>query len=150
MFSFLGSYALLFSEGREEVKPVNAEVEESNIIEIVYQERKYFVASVCDAVCGNAPYLCKVAFCSVILNRCENPSFPNTPAEIVMQDQIFDRAHDLDYKKEPSQSSLMAYDDAINGFSPCPEALYYSTTETTDITLKTRLTLFKIGKYIFS
>lgn len=150
MFSFLGSYALLFSEDRDDTTAVNAVIQESNIMDIVEHESKYFVASVCDAVCGNAPYLCKVAFCSVILNRCENPSFPNTPAEIVMQDPAFARAHDHNYRKDPSQSALMAYDDALSGFSPCPEALYYSTTDTTDIALKTRQTLFKIGKYIFS
>ena len=150
MFSVLGAYTLLFSESREEVKAVNADADESDIKEIIEDEKRNFVASVCDAVCPNAPYLCKVAFCSIILNRCKNPAFPDTPAEVIMLDPIFMSAFDCDFKKNPSETSLMAYDDAVNGFSPCPEALYYSKTDTSDIALKTRQTLFQIGKYIFS
>jgi len=150
MFLVLGTYSFLFADEREEIKAVNAEIDDSELEEIIAREKRSFTASVCDAVCPNAPYLVKVAFCSVILNRCKNTSFPNTPAEVIMLDPAFAAALDRDYSEEPSALSLMAYDDALSGFSPCPEALYYSTAEMNDIALKTRQTLFQIGKYIFS
>ncbi|MBO5040436.1 MAG: cell wall hydrolase [Clostridia bacterium] len=150
MVFVLGAYSLLFKDEREAIKAVNAEIDDSEIEEIIAREKKSFTASVCDSVCPNAPYLVKVAFCSVILNRCKNTSFPNTPAEVIMLDPAFVTALDRDYSEEPSSLSLMAYDDALSGFSPCPEALYYSTTETDDFAIKTRQTLFQIGKYIFS
>lgn len=150
MIGVIGTYSLIFHENDEEVRTVNAGVDETDENEIIECEIRNFVASVCDAVCPDAPYLCKVAFCSVILGRCEDPLFPNTAAEIVMTDPTFRDAFTCDYGKRASDIALMAYDDALNGFSPCPEALYYSTTDTADITLKRRQTLFQIGKYIFS
>lgn len=150
MFSLLGGYSILFGKKNEEVKAVNAEVDESDVNERIEAHKRNFIASVCDAVCPNAPYLCKVAFCSVILNRCNDPAFPNTPAEVITSDPIFNDAVTYDYDTSPSSIALMAYDDAISGFSPSPDALYYSTSDTSDITLKRRQTLFQIGRYIFS
>ncbi len=150
MFCIVGGYSLLFSEKIEDEIAVNADVDESDIKDIIEIERRNYIASVCDAVCPNAPYLCKVAFCSVILNRCKSEAFPNTAAEVIMSDPIFKDAFTSDFGKKASETALMAYDDALNGFSPCSDALYYSTTDVNDITLKKRQTLFQIGKYIFS
>ncbi len=150
MLVVIGGYSLLFESEGEEVEAVNGIVEETDIEAAIRDERRHFVAAVCDAVCGNSPYLCKVAFCSVILNRIESPAFPNTASETVFSDEVFLNAYDIDYSREPSRDALMAYDDAVKGFSPCPEALYYTTTEDANLGLKRRLTLFQIGKYIFS
>ena len=113
-------------------------------------EQRKFVAMVCDEVCPNAPYLCKVAFCSVIINRIDSGAFPNTAAEVVMTDPIFSKAHNTSFEISPSESSLMAYDDAISGFSPYPGLLYYYVTDCANLTLKRRQTLFQIGRYVFS
>ncbi len=150
MFCIIGGYSLLFSEKIEDEIAVNVDVDECDIKDYIEAERRNYIASVCDAVCPNAPYLCKVAFCSVILGRCDDPSFPSTAAEVIMSDPIFKDALTNDFAKKASDTALMAYDDALNGFSPCPDALYYSTTDVSDITLKKRQTLFQIGKYIFS
>ena len=150
MFSLLGFYSILFSDSREETVTANAVNGDTDVKEKIEEEKRRFVASVCDEVCPNAPYLCRVAFCSVILNRCSSNHFPNTPAEVVMLDPVFASAMNRSFDGAPTNLSLMAYDDAKMGFSPCPEALYYSTTETSDFTLNTRLILFRIGKYIFS
>lgn len=150
MFCVIGGYSLLFSSNYSEVKTVNVNVDESDAIEIIKIEKRNFIASVCDAVCPNAPYLCKVAFCTVILSRCESDAFPNTAAEVVMSDPIFKDAFTYNFDKKASYVALMAYDDALNGFSPCPDALYFSTTDTGDITLKKHQKIFQIGKYIFS
>ncbi len=150
MLCVIGTYSFLFSQTREQSQRVNASEDEIDIKTVIESERRRFIALTCDAVCPSAPYLCKVAFCSVILNRCSDPSFPDTPAEIVCADPILSDAFAIDFEKKPSKLSLMAYDDALSGFSPCPEALYYSTSEITDIGFKKRQTLFRIGKYIFS
>ena len=146
------SLILLYS-GRSAVDgdklPVNAEPIET-ILEETVSEKRRFVALVCDAVCPNAPYLCKVAFCSVILNRIESPYFPNTAAEVVMNDPMFREAHEINFDANPSKQALMAYDDALIGFSPCTDSLYYCTVETANMSLRKRQTLFQIGKYIFS
>ena len=149
MFCLIGGYSILFSENREEAIMTNADAD-ADVKEIIELERKRFVANACDAVCGGAPYLCKVAFCSIVLNRCNDNSFPNTAAEVIFFDPEFNIGLEYDYSRNPSQSSLEAFDDANNGFSPCPEALFYTTTESSNIVLKRRLTLFQIGKYIFS
>ena len=149
LISVFGSYSATFPNNGERAIQSGAAVEETDVRTLSVMERRNYIALVCDAVCTNAPYLCKVAFCSVILNRCNDESFPNTPAEVVYLDQIFANVYD-DWCETPSEAALMAYDDALNGFSPCPDALYYSTTDTSDLTLKTRQTLFQIGKYIFS
>lgn len=148
-FSFTFGYADKAREQSEKAVQTNTSAHK-NAKEITEKERRNYVARVCDAVCPKAPYLCKVAFCAVIIERCSDPAYPNTPVEVIFSDPEFIFAHDLDYGEEPSKSSLMAYDDAVSGFSPCPDALYYSTTESHNMTLKKRQTLFRIGKYIFS
>ena len=151
MFSVIGAYSLIFSVKNErDYIAVDAETEFVDLIDVGAAERRRFVAIVCDNVCDNAPHLVRVAFCKVILNRCDSPEFPNTPAEVVFFDPIFEKAHSADFADEPSQKSLMAYDDALLGFSPCDGALYFRTSETNDPTIIRRKTLLKIGKYYFS
>ena len=116
----------------------------------VSPEREKFIANACDAICADAPYLCKVAFCAVILNRCMNSSFPNTPAEVIFLDPEFCEGHSYDYNAKPSNDAIMAYNDAVSGFSPCPEALYFYKASTQNIALKRRRILFKIGRFVFS
>ena len=140
----------MFSNSSDDVRAAQADVEERDNDEMIERENRNFVALVCDSVCPDAPYLCKVAFCSVIISRYNDPSFPTTFAQIVMSDPVFCEAFTRDFSGKASDMSLKAYDDALNGFSPCPDALYYSTTETPYLTLIKRRTLFQIGKYIFS
>ncbi len=151
MFSVIGAYSLIFSVKNErEALTVDADIEDVDSIEVGDTENRRFVAIVCDNVCKNAPHLVRVAVCKVILNRCASPEFPNTPAEVVFFDPIFSDAYFADFTVEPSQKSLMAYDDAVLGFSPCEEALYFRTSDTYDPTLVRRTTVLKIGKYYFS
>ncbi len=151
MFSVIGAYSLIFSVKNErDYTIVDADTEVVDPIEADAEEKRRFVAIVCDNVCENAPHLVRVAFCKVILNRCASPEFPNTPAEVVLFDPIFSKAHSADFDAEPSQKSLDAYDDAVLGFSPCEEALYFRTSDTCDPTLVRRTTVLKIGKYYFS
>lgn len=150
MFSVIGGYSLLLSPIDKQTKAANADVDDSDVTKIITEEKRNFIASVCDAVCPNAPYLVKVVFCSVILNRCNNDAFPNTASEVVFNDPMFAVAFERDYAIKASDVALRACDDAVSGFSPCPDALYFYTTNGADFTLRKRRTLFQIGKYVFS
>lgn len=151
MFSVIGAYSLIFSVKNEKyLITVDADAEAIDPIDAGATEKRRFIAIVCDNVCKNAPHLVRVAFCKVILNRCASSEFPDTPAEVVFFDPIFSEAYCADFTSEPSQRSLMAYDDAALGFSPCEEALYFRTSDTYDPTLVRRSTVLKIGKYYFS
>ena len=140
---FLGVSSEKYTEPQENIS-------QGDVIDLYRSERRKFVASVCDVICPNAPYLCRVAFCSVILNRVRNSEFPVTAAEVVKADPIFAQYFLNCPSTDPSNVTLMAFDDAESGFSPCPDALYYYSSKTPNMTLRKRHTLFQIGNYVFS
>lgn len=117
--------------------------------ELIHYERRRFVASTLDAVCGEAPYLVKVALAGVLYSRMETDGFPKTLPEIVYSDPALMKAWQYDYAAEPSGVSWRAARDAEEGMSPCPDALYYYHTEEqneprTDVTIR-----YKNGKHVF-
>ncbi len=72
------------------------------------------------------PYLGKVAIAELILNRVENPYFPNSILEVISSEERFDLSAAPDRSSKKYTSCLKAVGDALKGASPTGGALYFA------------------------
>ncbi|MEO4053188.1 spore cortex-lytic enzyme [Solibacillus sp. CAU 1738] len=116
-----------------------------------YSERD--IQLLANAVYGEArgePYEGQVAVAAVILNRLESPDFPNTISEIIFQPRAFTAVADGQIWLTPNPRAKEAALDAINGWDPSENALYYFNPKTaTSEWIWTRPQIKQIGEHIF-
>lgn len=97
------------------------------------------------------PYIGQVAVAAVILNRVESSVFPNTVSGVIFEPGAFTAVSDGQIWLTPDENSKQAVMDAINGWDPSGNALYYfnPVTATSDW-IWSRPQIKKIGKHIFA
>ncbi|MFC5541072.1 MAG: spore cortex-lytic enzyme [Bacilli bacterium] len=106
-----------------------------------------------NAVYGEArgePYEGQVAVAAVILNRLESPDFPNTISEIIFQPGAFTAVADGQIWLTPNERAKQAVLDAMSGWDPSENALYYFNPNTaTSKWIWSRPQIKQIGQHIF-
>jgi N-acetylmuramoyl-L-alanine amidase len=106
-----------------------------------------------NAVYGEArgePYIGQVAVAAVILNRVKSPAFPNTVAGVIFEPGAFTAVSDGQIWLNPNETAKKAVLDAINGWDPTENAMYYFNPDTaTSAWIWSRPQIKKIGKHIF-
>ncbi|QQZ11007.1 spore cortex-lytic enzyme [Heyndrickxia vini] len=96
------------------------------------------------------PYEGQVAVAAVILNRIESSSFPNTVSGVIFEPGAFTAVADGQIWLTPNETAKKAVIDAINGWDPTGEALYYFNPATaTSKWIWSRPQIKQIGKHIF-
>ncbi|SFD72946.1 N-acetylmuramoyl-L-alanine amidase [Bacillus sp. OV194] len=97
------------------------------------------------------PYIGQVAVAAVIINRVESPEFPNTVSGVIFEPGAFTAVADGQIYLTPNQKAKKAVMDALNGWDPTGEALYYFNPDTaTSGWIWTRPQIKKIGKHIYT
>ena len=108
---------------------------------------------IANAVYGESrgePYIGQVAVAAVILNRVSSVSFPNTISGVIFEPGAFTAVADGQIWLTPNETSKKAVQDAINGWDPTGEAIYYFNPATaTNKWIWSRPQIKKIGKHIF-
>ena len=96
------------------------------------------------------PYEGQVAIGAVILNRLEDPDFPDTVSGVVYQKGAFDAVRDGQINLTPDETAYQAALDAINGWDPTGGALYYwnPATATSPWIWSVPITR-RIGRHVF-
>lgn len=116
-----------------------------------YSERDLQI--IANAVFGEArgePYEGQVAVAAVILNRLESPDFPDSISGIIFQPGAFTAVADGQIWLTPNERSKLAVLDAINGWDPSENALYYFNPITaTSKWIWSRPQIKQIGEHIF-
>ncbi len=111
------------------------------------------LALIANAVYGEArgePYEGQVAVAAVILNRVEHPDFPNTVSEVIFQPLAFTAVADGQIWLTPNERAKEAVLDALNGWDPTENAIYYFNPDTaTSKWIWSRPQIKKIGQHIF-
>ncbi|WP_409293366.1 spore cortex-lytic enzyme [Peribacillus sp. SCS-37] len=106
-----------------------------------------------NAVYGEArgePYIGQVAVAAVILNRLESPIFPHSVSGVIFEPGAFTAVADGQIWLTPNERAKEAVIDAINGWDPTGNALYYFNPDTaTSKWIWSRPQIKKIGKHIF-
>ena len=96
------------------------------------------------------PYEGQVAVAAVILNRVEHPDFPNTISEVIFQPLAFTAVADGQIWLEPNERAKEAVLDALNGWDPSENAIYYFNPKTaTSKWIWSRPQIKTIGQHIF-
>ncbi|ARK25911.1 spore cortex-lytic enzyme [Sporosarcina sp. P37] len=106
-----------------------------------------------NAVYGEArgePYEGQVAVAAVILNRVEHPDFPDSIGGVIFQPGAFTAVADGQIWLTPNERAKEAVIDAINGWDPSENAIYYFNPITaTSKWIWSRPQIKKIGLHIF-
>lgn len=97
------------------------------------------------------PYEGQVAVAAVILNRVRSPLFPDSISGVILEPRAFTAVDDGQFwGLTPDDTSYRAVNDAINGWDPTYNAIYYFNPDTaTSGWIWTRPQIKKIGKHIF-
>jgi N-acetylmuramoyl-L-alanine amidase len=96
------------------------------------------------------PYTGQVAVAAVILNRVNSETFPNTVSGVIFEPGAFTAVADGQIWLTPNENAKKAVVDAINGWDPTGEALYYFNPDTaTSSWIWGRPQIKRIGKHIF-
>lgn len=99
------------------------------------------------------PYIGQVAVGAVIMNRVKDPSFPNTIAGVIYQNQQFSSVTDGQFDVDIAEDATVykAAQDAMNGVDPTNGALYfYNPSKTKSKWLFSLKTVTTIGKHVFA
>lgn len=111
----------------------------------------YTLARLVNGEARGEPYIGQVAVAAVVLNRVKSPSFPNTISGVIYQPGAFDAVSDGQINLTPSDDSIRAARDAMNGWDPTGGALYYYNPATaTSGWIWTRQVTLTIGKHNFA
>jgi len=96
------------------------------------------------------PYIGQVAVAAVIINRVESSQFPNSAVDVIYEPQAFTAVSDGQIDLAPDEASKRAVFDALNGWDPSENALYYFNPDTaTSDWIWERPQIKRIGKHIF-
>lgn len=96
------------------------------------------------------PFIGQVAVASVIINRTQSPKFPQTISGVIFQPGAFTAVADGQIWLTPNETAKKAVIDAINGWDPSGNALYYFNPATaTSPWIWSRPQIKRIGKHIF-
>lgn len=106
-----------------------------------------------NAVYGEArgePYEGQVAVAAVILNRVQSTSFPNTVSGVIFEPRAFTAVADGQIWLTPNETAKEAVIDAMNGWDPTGDAIYYFNPNTaTSSWIWSRPQIKQIGKHVF-
>ena len=117
-----------------------------------YQESEVrILARLVSGEARGEPYVGQVAVAAVVLNRVKSPAFPNTISGVIFKTGAFDAVWDGQFDMEPTENSIRAARDALNGWDPTGGCLYYYNPSTaTNSWIWTRQVQLTIGKHAFA
>jgi N-acetylmuramoyl-L-alanine amidase len=93
----------------------------------------------------------QVAVGAVIMNRIQSKQFPDTIEQVVFQPGAFTAVSDGQYYLTPNASAYLAAQDAVRGWDPTYDSLYYFNPDTaTSKWIWSRAQTVQIGKHIFA
>lgn len=96
-------------------------------------------------------YKGQVAVGAVVMNRLISPDFPKTLTGVIMEPYAFTAVADGQYWLLPNQTAFKAAREAVKGYDPTKNALFYYNPKTaTSDWIRTRKIVTKIGNHVFT
>jgi len=97
------------------------------------------------------PYVGQVAVAAVVMNRLQSDKFPKTIRDIIFEPYAFTAIQDGQFWLTPNRTAYRAAWEAVRGWDPTGEALYYFNPETaTSRWIWSRPQIKQIGRHIFA
>lgn len=96
-------------------------------------------------------YKGQVAVGAVVMNRLASSSFPDTVKGVIEQPRAFTAVDDGQYYLTPDKTAYQAAQEAVKGYDPTGNALYYFNPDTaTSDWIWSRKQTVKIGRHLFA
>ncbi|MEC0239935.1 cell wall hydrolase [Paenibacillus dokdonensis] len=96
-------------------------------------------------------YKGQVAVGAVVMNRIQSDEFPDTIQGVVFQKNAFTAVSDGQYGMKPNRTAYRAAIDAVRGWDPTHNSLYYYNPKTaTNKWIWTRARTVNIGRHVFA
>ncbi|SEM91890.1 cell wall hydrolase [Paenibacillus sp. OV219] len=96
-------------------------------------------------------YKGQVAVGAVVMNRLQSPLFPKTLSDVIFEPYAFTAVADGQYWLLPNNSAFLAAKDAVRGWDPTKNAVYYyNPTTAKSKWILTRKVTTKIGSHVFA
>ncbi|MDF2815777.1 MAG: spore cortex-lytic protein [Paenibacillus sp.] len=109
------------------------------------------MAKVINSEARGEPYEGQVAVGAVIMNRIGSSQFPDNIYNVVFQPGAFTAVADGQYALTPNKSAYLAAQDALRGWDPTYNSLYYFNPKTaTSKWIWSRPQTVTIGQHIFA
>lgn len=98
------------------------------------------------------PYTGQVAVGAVILNRIQDPDFPNTLAGVIYEPRAFESVSNGMVNRPPTESARKAANAALSGWDPSGGALFFFNPAKVGAKsyVWTRKIIQRIGKHVFA
>lgn len=110
----------------------------------------YLIARAVYAEARGEEYMGKVAVAAVILNRVDDPSFPNSVSGVVYQPGAFDSVSDGQINLAPDEECIRAARDAFGGWDPTNGCVYYfNPNNTTNKWMLSKDVVLTVGNHVF-
>lgn len=109
------------------------------------------MAKIINSEARGEPYKGQVAVGAVVMNRIQSAQFPDNIRDVVFQPGAFTAVDDGQYWLTPNKTAYLAAQDAVRGWDPTNNSLYYFNPDTaTSAWIWSRPQTVKIGKHIFA
>ncbi|MEC9488200.1 MAG: spore cortex-lytic enzyme [Halanaerobium sp.] len=109
------------------------------------------LAHVVHAEAGSEPYRGKVAVGAVILNRVQDPRFPNSLSGVIYQPLAFESVSNGIVNRPPSQESIKAARSALNGWDPTYGSVFFwNPSKPVNEWIWSRNIIVRIGGHVFA
>ncbi len=93
----------------------------------------------------------QVAVAAVVINRVQDPRFPNTIKDVIYQKNAFSVVNDGSINMQPTESAYNAAIDALYGKDPTNKAVFFWNPDiATCKWIKTLNPYLKIGNHVFA
>ena len=114
-------------------------------------DKVQLVARLIHAEARGEPYEGKVAVGAVLLNRVEDPAFPNSLSGVIYQPLAFESVADGQFNLSPGQESLKAARSAMNGWDPVYGATFFwNPSKPVNEWIWSRNIVRRIGGHVFA
>ena len=109
----------------------------------------YWLSHIIYAESGNQPLEGKIAVGNVVMNRVNDPQFPNTIYDVLFQKNQFSPAANGTIKMTPNEESVVAAKLVMEGVKIVPTALFFNAKNISSYASRNRPYVTTIGDHAF-
>jgi len=113
------------------------------------EDALYWMSHIIHAESGNQSLKGMIAVGNVVLNRVENPLFPNTIYGVIFQKNQFTPARTGTIQLTPNSNSIIAAKLCLDGAEVLPDALWFNRANLTSWASRNRPYIATIGSHAF-
>lgn len=109
----------------------------------------YWLSRIIYAESGNQPLEGKIAVGNVVMNRVNNPRFPDNIYDVLFQKNQFSPAASGSIYRDPNEESVVAAMLVLDGAQVTPDALFFNAAGVRSYASRTRTYVATIGDHAF-